>query len=182
MARLERVRAQLEGRVLTTLVKFEESQAWRLDASYSVANWLQAHAGTSKWDAQRRMRLARHLEDMPATSAALLEGLITSEHARILAKCVANPRAKADFFWAEKHLVNAARRMSADELAKEVAKFLERADRTGPNPRWPRKISCMPAGWGIGSESTASSASSPVPRSSPRWMSAAISCSVGTGR
>ncbi len=139
MAKLERARAQFDAQMLGQLADFEESQAWRLDASYSAANWLTGHAGTSKWDARRRVRLAKHLRDMPATAAALRAGQITVEHARVLAKCVANPRAKAAFFWAEKRLVNSARRMSADELAHEVDKFLAEADQDGPEPPAPQK-------------------------------------------
>ncbi len=150
LARLERARAQFEGWMLGTVATFDESQAWRLDASYSAANWLQAHAGTSKWDASRRVRLAKHLQDMPATAAALRAGQITVEHARVLAKCVANPRAKGAFFWAEKRLVDSARRMNADELAAEVAKFLAEADQDGPEPRDPRRTCCMPTGSAIG--------------------------------
>lgn len=137
VARLKRAHARLDARVLDTLAEFEESQAWRLDASYSVVNWLQAQVGTSKADARRQMRLTQHLRDMPATAAALRAGQITTEHARVLAWCVANPRTSAAFVWAEAGLVDEARRCDADALANRVRSWMEMVDQDGPGPRAP---------------------------------------------
>lgn len=137
MAELERAQNQLGAVVLDELADFEESKAWRLDASYSVGNWLTGHVGTSKSDARRQTNLARHLRKMPATAAALRAGHITLEHARVLARAVANPRTSAAFAWSEHELVGKGRRMSADELANEVASFIERVDQDGPEPKDP---------------------------------------------
>lgn len=137
MARLETALSRMGAHVLGELADFEESQAWRLDASYSVANWLTGQTGTSKTDARRRANLARHLREMPATAAALRAGEITIEHARVLAKAVANPRTQAAFAWAEIELVTEARRTGADHLANRVASFMERVDQDGPEPPAP---------------------------------------------
>lgn len=138
-ARLQRLLSRVQALALRELAAFEESQAWRLDSSYGVANWLQGHVGTSRSDAGRQVRLARHLAAMPATSAALERGFITVEHARVLARCVANPRARAEFSWAENRLVDTARQVSADELAGEVDKFLAYVDQDGPEPPAPQE-------------------------------------------
>ena len=76
-ADLEGLRHRFEALSLVRPAEFEASGGWRLDAGYSVANWLVAQTGTTKAEAYRRSHLAGHLGSMPLTSSAVLAGEVT---------------------------------------------------------------------------------------------------------
>lgn len=134
VGRLERARTRFDAASLGVLSAFDDSGAWQTDAAYGASNWLSVHTGTSKAVARARVRLAGHLKVMPGTAHALSEGRITEAHARVLARCVANPRTRADFAWAENRLVADACACTADELAEKVRAWIEEIDQDGSEP------------------------------------------------
>lgn len=67
----------------------------------------------------------------------LAAGTITESHARVLARCVANPRVVEAFFDQEVDLVVVATECTADELANHVAAWIELWDDDGATPRDP---------------------------------------------
>ncbi len=135
MARLEQVRTQFEAHVYETLGFFDRSAAWQLDAAYNPANWLAAQTGTSRAVAGSRVTLAARLGQMPETRAALADGSITEAHARVLARCVANPRVRDAFSDQEAELVAEAMELTADQLAVKVDAWIELWDFDGAEPR-----------------------------------------------
>lgn len=138
MARVERVRTRFEAQVYETLGAFDRSAAWQLDAAYNPANWLAAQTGTARAVAGSRVQLASRLRQMPHTADALAEGSITESHARVLARCVANPRVCDAFADQEVDLVVTAMSCTADELAAHVAAWIELWDMDGVEPRDPQ--------------------------------------------
>ena len=139
MAGVEQLRTRFEARVYETLGAFDSSAAWQLDAAYSPANWLAAQTGTARAVAGSRVKLAGRLRQMPHTAAALAEGAITESHARVLARCVANPRVCDAFTDQEVDLVVRAMECTADELAMHVASWIELWDMDGVEPRDPER-------------------------------------------
>ncbi|HUF31703.1 MAG TPA: DUF222 domain-containing protein [Acidimicrobiales bacterium] len=138
MARVEQVRTRFEAQVYETLGMFDRSGAWQLDAAYNVANWLAAQTGTSRAVAGSRVQLANRLQQMSHTREALAEGSITEAHARVLARCVANPRVRGAFADQEVDLVVQAMGCTADQLAVKVDAWIELWDMDGVEPRDPQ--------------------------------------------
>lgn len=139
MARLERARSQVDAHLLGSLAAFERSGAWEVDAAASVTSWLTAQTGVARPVAGARVRLARYLALMPVTSAALADGDITESHARVLSRCVANPRVRAYFAVEEVELVVDAMEMTADELSRRVDQWIELMDEDGAEPHAPER-------------------------------------------
>ena len=137
MARLERLRTQFDAEVYDALAAFDRFAAWQVDAAYNAANWLAAQTGTSRKVAGSRVQLANRLQQMPHTRAALSEGSITEAHARMLARCVANPRVRDAFADQEVDLVVEATECTADQLAGKVDAWIELWDMDGVEPRDP---------------------------------------------
>ena len=138
MARMERLRTRFEAQVYGLLGAFDRSAAWQVDAAYNTANWLAAQTGTARAVAGSRVQLAARLQQMPHTRAALAEGSITESHARVLARCVANPRVRDAFEDQEVDLVVEAMECTADELAAKVDAWIELWDMDGVKPRDPQ--------------------------------------------
>lgn len=139
MARLERARSRIDAALLEALGAFDRSGAWRVDAATSTTSWLTAQTGVARPVAGARVRLAGHLAQMPETMAALAEGSITESHARVLARCVANPRVRACFAEAEVDLVVWALECTADELSQRVDAWIELVDQDGAEPHAPER-------------------------------------------
>lgn len=142
MGELERARTQLDAEHLDRLADFDESGCWAIDASHGTANWMSSHTGADKADARSRVRLAQHLRQMPVVAAALADGAITTAHARVLTRCVTNPRTRAFFPDDEPTLVAVARNTTPDELANHVRAWIELMDQDGPTPNDPTRDTC----------------------------------------
>lgn len=137
MARVEQLRTRFEAQVYEVLGAFDRSAAWQIDAAYNPANWLAVQTGTSRAVAGSRVKLASRLPQMPHTRAALADGSITEAHARVLARCIANPRVRDAFADQELDLVVEAMELTADELAAKIDAWIELWDMDGPEPRDP---------------------------------------------
>lgn len=137
MAALQRAKTRFDAVVLSRLAAFDRSAAWQLDAAYNSANWLAAQTGTARAVAGSAMKLANRLQQMPATGGALAAGSITESHARVLARCIANPRVRDLFSDAEPNLVARAMEVTADELSRVVDEWIELMDQDGAEPHDP---------------------------------------------
>ena len=136
MAELERARHQLDAEVLVRLHSFEVSGAFDVDAARNPTSWLVEQTGASRRDAASRTRLAGQLPQMPLTLAACLEGRVTEAHARVMARCVANPRVRPYFTEVEEdRLLEQAEQKPADEFAYDVDRWIALVDQDGPEPR-----------------------------------------------
>lgn len=137
MAKLEKVSTQIEAFRIRSLGEFEASGAFQVDAARTPADWLATQTGTQRRIARSRVNLARHLRSMPFTTVAFTDGAITEAHARVLARCVANPRTADRFTDDEPYLVRLARTMPADELEQEIRQWIELHDPDGTEPSDP---------------------------------------------
>ena len=138
MVAWERVRARVDAEMLRRTARFELSGAFEVDCAANPVQWITAQTGTARVVAASRVRLARNLQLMPLTAAALADGLITESHARVLARCVANPRVRDAFTEsAEDELLEVAESCSADELSNIVDQWIRLVDQDGPEPHAP---------------------------------------------
>lgn len=145
MGEFEAIRTRLEAEHLARLADFDESGCWAIDAAHGTANWMATHTGADKTDARGRVRLAQRLRQMPGVAAALAAGEITVAHARVLARCVINPRTRAFFPDDEPTLVGLARTSTPDQLANHVRAWIELMDQDGPVPQDPAQDTCSAA-------------------------------------
>lgn len=142
MGEFETLRTQLDAEHLTRLADFDGSGCWAVDAAHGTANWMVAHTGADKTDARGRVRLAQRLRQMPVVAEALADGEITTAHAKVLARCVTNPRTRPFFADDERTLVGVARNGSPDDLANHVRAWIELVDQDGPAPDDPTRDTC----------------------------------------
>ena len=137
MASLEVARTRVDAAVLDRLARFDRSASWQVDAARNTTSWLREQTGTSSAIAGSRVRLAHHLREMPVTRESFGEGRITEAHARVLTRCLANPRVRDRFAEDELDLVLEAEACDADELAIKVAEWIELHDVDGAEPHAP---------------------------------------------
>ena len=82
---------------LAAIARFEQNNQWRHEGFDSLADWLAAHAGTSKGKASQSARSARQLRDRHKTADALAEGEISEDEADTIADAAdKNPAAEED--------------------------------------------------------------------------------------
>ncbi len=136
-AAIERVRNKLDAVLLARVAEFEQSGAWQLDAASSAINWFQGQVGGARDVMASRVKLAKHLLVMPGTREALEEGAITESHAKVLSRCVANPRVRDRFSVDEAELVALATELNADRLATKVDAWIRLHDQDGVEPHDP---------------------------------------------
>ena len=123
--------------LLERVADFDESGAWQLDAASSAINWFQGQVGGARDVVASRVKLAKHLLRMPGTREVLEEGAITESHAKVLSRCVANPRVRDRFAEDEARLVATATRVNADQLATVVDQWIRLHDQDGVEPHDP---------------------------------------------
>ena len=136
-AAIERRRNQLDAVLLRRTAEFDQSGAWQLDAATSATNWFQGQVGGARNVMASRVKLAAHLELMPVTRQAFEDGEITESHAKVLSRCVANPRVRSRFAEDEVDLVAKAMELNADRLATEVDAWIRLHDQDGVEPHDP---------------------------------------------
>ncbi|HEX6166114.1 MAG TPA: DUF222 domain-containing protein [Acidimicrobiales bacterium] len=117
---LRRVRARLDAIEARLVEAVDARRPWAGAGYRSTATWLAASDNTSLDDAHRRVRLARRLRTMPATTAALAAGDITAAHAERLASLNA-PDTAGPFRDAEEVLVGQARTMRWADFTRACA-------------------------------------------------------------
>jgi 5-methylcytosine-specific restriction endonuclease McrA len=91
--------------------------------SIPTAAWVRSVTGTSGNAAGRQIRTSVALRELPAVSAAVVDGEITLEHARVLARLVGRIDPQA-LLASQPELVEVARRTDPDQLAMYVRHLL----------------------------------------------------------
>lgn len=133
LARLERFRAVLDGASLALLERTDAEGLHETDGLVSTRSWLKQHTGTAGDTAARRLKLARDLRDAPLLLAALRNGRITMDAARVV--CSARrPSTIEAFEHAEAMFVEWAETLHIDDLGTAVRRWLELADADGSDP------------------------------------------------
>lgn len=130
---LEGLGERLEATIGALAAELEARDAHRAELAPSMANWLSARTGQARATAGSRLHLARTLRSMPVTAQAVAAGEITHTHAKVLARAL-NARTAAAFARDEAMLVDAAGKLTADQLVQVVAYWLRRNDPDGAEP------------------------------------------------
>jgi hypothetical protein len=119
LVELRRAIDRLEAQWLRRLRRFDRSGGWHADHAFSTQAWVRHHCQLAPGAAKERVTLARRLEELPGTDAALAAGEIGYPHARLIATTTADvcPAAAAD---AEPILVDAARNLDPPRLRRVI--------------------------------------------------------------
>src|SRR4051794_14732220 len=86
VARISKLAERLEFERLRAVGEFDRSCSWAAEGYVSSASALRAKTRCSHGRAFRSIRLARQLDQLPATTAAFESGAITREHVNIITK------------------------------------------------------------------------------------------------
>ncbi len=126
-AELHRAVEQLEVERLRRLAEIDRRKLFERDGHLSTASWL-VSAFKVAWGVSREhVRLAKALEEMPLTRAAVEEGEVSLSSARVLATAhEADPEAFAS---AEPTLVDAARMQTVGDLSRVASYWRDAAVR-----------------------------------------------------
>ena len=109
MRRLEAAQRQLSALRAEVTSVWDARRCWSLDRARSGAAWLRGACKVDAQTASAQVRLARALRSMPATAAALRDGEVSEDQARVLARAACNRRAGEAFERDEKLLLDQAR-------------------------------------------------------------------------
>src|SRR3954470_4352810 len=109
VARISKLTERLEFQRLRAVGEFDRSCSWAAEGYVSTASALRAKTRCSHGNAYRSIRLARQLEQLPATAAAFESGAITREQVNVITK-PATPRRMEMMQGIEAGLVDIAKR------------------------------------------------------------------------
>jgi hypothetical protein len=150
---VQRAAAVLEAERLRRLAEIDRRRPWLRNGFLSTSSWVVHRTGISHAAAVSDVRVARSLEQMPATRKALDAGEISSSAARVLVRArESEPEA---FPEAEALLVDAARRLWVRELYRVVAHWRNAVDsrrgeaRGQEEPRERRHLHVSPTVFGM---------------------------------
>ena len=104
-----------EHRLLVLVAEFDRRRGWELGGHRTCAHWLAFRTGIDLGAARQRVRAARVLMDLPATSAAMSRGELSFSAVRALTR-VATPENETD-------LLELARGCTAAQLERIVRGF-----------------------------------------------------------
>ncbi len=113
---LDQARRRLDSIWLATLGAFDRSGEWEFDGATSAGAWVAAETLQDHSRAAAQVRLGRRLERLPLVAAALADGAISAEHARVLADAADVP----EFGDAEEVLVEQARSLRPADARRVV--------------------------------------------------------------
>ncbi|HYM97726.1 MAG TPA: DUF222 domain-containing protein [Candidatus Sulfotelmatobacter sp.] len=117
---------RLEVTFARTLARFDATKEYLAEAFVSPNSWLRFHCRLSPGAATQRIDLARHLDELPRTKAALLDGAIGFQHAALL--CRAAARVGADAVRREEdHLICMTRTLDPGRFAELTTDLIYRA-------------------------------------------------------
>jgi hypothetical protein len=105
-------------RLLVLVAEFDRRDAAEDWECRSTSHWLSWHCGIGPTAAREQVRVARRLEDLPLTSAALAEGRISYSKVRALTR-VAVPESEADLL----DLADASTAGQLDRICSALRRF-----------------------------------------------------------
>ncbi|MDX1578107.1 MAG: DUF222 domain-containing protein, partial [Gemmatimonadota bacterium] len=133
--------AAAEQRRARLVARYDASGAWKLGGHQSCANWLSMHTGLALHTAREVVRVARALEELPESRAAMARGALSFDQARALTR-VAKPETESDLLELaehsapstfERHIRAWKRDSREDEAKRERRRRDERYFRMFPN-------------------------------------------------
>ncbi len=123
-ARLARASDMATAQRLRRLSEIDRRKTFRDDGHPSATSWLVAEFQVAGGEAAGAVRMARALQDMPATAQALATGVLTTSAVKVLVE--AKQAAPEAFSRAEPDLVNVARDHPVAGLARVAAEWRAR--------------------------------------------------------
>src|SRR6478672_10877276 len=115
---LERARARLDAETARRLRAFDRSCEWMVAGARSAAGFLVTGTRAGRGDAHHRVRVAREVDELPATASAWAEGSVTTRHVEAIARARHAAKADAQFAEFEPSLVEVARTGSPEDVAE----------------------------------------------------------------
>ncbi|HEX9375358.1 MAG TPA: DUF222 domain-containing protein, partial [Actinomycetota bacterium] len=123
---LRRAAGMLDAETARWLREAERRGAHEREGHSSMASWVEHRFATTWGDAARQVRMARALEEMPATREALYSGEVsTTAVGQLVEAREANPK---EFSRVESVLVDAARTLPVRDLRKAVTHWRDAVD------------------------------------------------------
>src|SRR5262245_11278118 len=123
---LQRASEVLEAERLRRLREVERRGTFRSDGHLSLTAWLADRFGMAWGRAVEHVRMARGLDEMPLTRAALSAGEVSSSSVRVL--CAARESHPQSFPDHEEVLLEAARSLPVGQLRRAVAYWEQAVD------------------------------------------------------
>jgi hypothetical protein len=117
---------------------------WAADGAANPAAWLAGRTPLSPQAAAGIARTAHHLRSMPATSAGLAAGTVTTAQARILAGA-RTARSRAAFDGDEASLVGEVAGLSVEQTAAVLRRWAATIEGEGPDPAHDRSLNTASA-------------------------------------
>jgi len=131
---LELARRFLDGAEAALLGELDARGVTDVVTGHRTPNWLARVAEVSPAGARARVNLARVLRtELPATSAALREGRLCEDRAKVLARSI-NDRIAPEFREMEPVLIAESANMTFDAWVRHVALIVYLLDQDGPPP------------------------------------------------
>jgi hypothetical protein len=125
--------ARLEAEWIAYAAELDRRQAWAIDGSLSGGAWIARQCDMPASTAREKVRVARKLDRMPATSEAFYEGSIGWAHVRSMAAAL-NDRTNDAFARDEAMLLQRARELDAERFAIFLRRWESEVDQDGPTP------------------------------------------------
>ncbi|MFZ4519662.1 MAG: DUF222 domain-containing protein [Microthrixaceae bacterium] len=142
--RLESARRALDAAEVAALAELEGRGVCDVRFGHRTRDWLGAHHGLDRVDAGRRVRVGRGLRHLGVVAAALFDGRLTLEHARVVVDA-ATPRVRDVLAGAQEELVTLAGLCRFEEWADHVRALARHADADGGHDPAPERRSLT---WG----------------------------------
>ncbi|CAA9237353.1 MAG: hypothetical protein AVDCRST_MAG76-1582 [uncultured Acidimicrobiales bacterium] len=170
-----------EAHRLAVAAEWDRRQVWAGDGAYNGRCWLAAECTLSRAEAAATLRTARVVASAPVVAEAVADGSLPVAKAEVLASVV-TARTAEKFVEDQQVLVDEARRLSVDEVAKMVRWWQRLADQDGAEPVEPeQQLRMTQASDGtlhirgvLGAEGG--------PRSARCWKASPTSCGGPSGR
>jgi hypothetical protein len=112
---LRRAADRLEAEFARRLERLDRCRGFAAEGAISTASWLRHRCGLAGAAASERVGVARHLAELPLTQAALAQGEIGYDHARVITRTAESVGDEA-MRGAEHILVDAAHRLDPARL------------------------------------------------------------------
>src|SRR6266571_2666057 len=130
LGEIDRAMGVLEVVRSRAVAEVERRGSFANDGHLSITSWVEHRFRTGWAEAAQQVRMARALEEMPATRQALSEGDVSrAAVGQLVAAREANPE---EFFRVEDVLVDAARNLSVRDLKRAVSHWREVVDTEAP--------------------------------------------------
>lgn len=138
VAAIEAARRALDAAECSVVAELEARDVCDRRFGHRTRDWLGAEHLLAKSEAGRACRVARGLRNLDVVSAALAEGQITLEHARVIV-AVSNPRIAHVIEGAQGELVALASTMRFEPWERHVRALAEHADADGGHDPRPER-------------------------------------------